>query len=229
MTEYKNAFLLTDDLSLIEKGRACGVTQFTVATTNPSIFNGISGVTAYKVVHKVEDIEGDKICLASLIDDKTVDAVTEKVLGEKAQLIVFACYSLDEIGEIEARFHLTPVQLLHKLGLLENATVVGGVYLDRDDVDLMAQAGAKLVLCPTCSLGYGYGIAHLIALLGKVEVSVGSGDNAFNGSGDMIEEIKALYLSTCADMREKEVVSLEEIFSLITANPPKNLKKELFG
>ncbi len=229
MIEYINSFLLSNSLESIEKGKKVGVKSFTVATDNPLDFENSEGVEAYKIVRSKSDTDYPRLCLTSLSDDKIVDAVTEKVLGEGAKLIVFCSYSLGEIGSIEARFHLTPVQLLHKLGLLDGATLVGGVYLDRDDIDLIAQANAKVVLCPTCSLGYGYGVAHLRAMLGKIEVGLGSGDNAFNGNGDMVEELKTLYLSTCADMREREVISYEELFSLASKNAPTNLKSLLFN
>lgn len=229
MTGLKNAFMLSDDVSAVRKCAENGVSSITVATHTPSLFDGEESVTVYNLVEKPSDIMGKRLCLTSLSDDKTVDAVTERVLGNGAELAVFASYSLDEIGAIEARFHLTPVQLLHKLGLLEKATIVGGVYLERDDVELMRTSKARLVLCPTCSLGYGYGIPQLRALIGRIEIAVGSGDNAFNKSGNMIEELKALYLSVCADMRTREAVSYNELFSLVTDARHGDYKKLLFG
>lgn len=229
MTGLKNAFMLTDDVSSAERSLAIGSASVTVATRVPQAFSHVNGVTAYKLIENASDVTGDKLYLPSLTVDKTVDAVIEHVLGKGASLITAAAYSLDEIGAIEARFHLTPVQLLHKLGLLENTTIVGGVYLDRDDVDLMRQENARLVLCPTCAMGYGYGIAHLRALLGKIPLAVGSGDNAFNASGNMLEELKALYLSACADMRQSGVVSMDELFSLVTDERVDDLKNRLFG
>jgi cytosine/adenosine deaminase-related metal-dependent hydrolase len=226
MSSYENAFIFTDDVSVIERGKNCNVATFTVATNYPERFN-LEGVTAYKIVKTEGDVVGDFLFLPSLTDEKTVDAVIDKVLGDDAKLIVSACYSLDEIGLIDVKYYLSPVQLLHKLGLLEKCTVVGGVYLDRDDVDLMSQCGTSLVLCPTSSMGYGYGIPHFCAYENKLNVKLGSGDNRFNCNGDMIAEARALVLGVNSEMRG-QVLSAEKAIALIGGNAH-NAYKKLFG
>ena len=226
MSSYENAFIFTDDVSVIERGKNCNVATFTVATNYPERFN-LEGVTAYKIVKTEGDVVGDFLFLPSLTDEKTVDAVIDKVLGDNAKLIVSACYSLDEIGLIDVKYHLSPVQLLHKLGLLEKCTVVGGVYLDRDDIDLMSQCGTPLVLCPTSSMGYGYGIPHFCAYENKLNVKLGSGDNRFNCNGDMIAEARALVLGVNSEMRG-QVLSAEKAIALVGGNAH-NAYKKLFG
>lgn len=214
----KNAFLLTDNPIAVENGAKTGVTEFTVATRFPHLFEGLDGVTAYKLVEKPNDACYPRLALLSLDDDATVDAVIEARLGKGAELIVAAAYSLDETGAIEVRTHLSPVQLLHKLGLLDGVSVVGGVHLDRDDVDLMAQSGARLILCPSSSMGYGYGFPHYVMAKRKLTVLLGSGDNAYNQSGDMLFEARLLMLGTNCDMRSKSAVSKEEVSALINAD-----------
>ena len=213
----RNDFLLTDNPLDIERGKGRGVTDFTVATRFPDRFNGLEGVKAYKIVDKAEDIdEHSRLALLSLSDEDAVDGVIEAVYKSGASLIVAAGYSLDETGAIEVKFHLSPVQLLHKLGLLERCAVVGGVHLDRDDIDLMAQCDTRLILCPTASMGYGYGFPHFVAAAKKLRITLGSGDNRFNKSGDMLKEAETLILGSNCDMRSPFSVSEEEAMSLIT-------------
>ncbi len=219
----RNDFLLTDNPSDIEKGNERGVTEFTVATRFPDRFMGLGGVTAYKIVEKVEDADYPRLVLLSLSDEEIVDCVIEAVYKNNAALIVAAGYSLDETGAIEVRYHLSPVQLLHKLGLLERCAVVGGVHLDRDDVDLMAQCAARLILCPTASMGYGYGFPHFVAASKKLEVSLGSGDNRFNKSGDMKREAETLTLGSNCDMRSSLSVSEVEAVELIRSKGDEKL------
>jgi cytosine/adenosine deaminase-related metal-dependent hydrolase len=215
----RNDFLLTDNPSDIVKGNERGVTEFTVATRFPDRFNGLSGVTAYKIVEKAEDATSyPRLVLLSLSGEETVDSVIEAVYKNGAMLIVAAGYSLDETGAIEVRYHLSPVQLLHKIGLLERCSVVGGVHLDRDDVDLMAQCGTKLILCPTASMGYGYGFPHFVAAARKLKVTLGSGDNRFNKSGDMKREAETLVLGSNCDMRSSLSVSEKEAVELISSS-----------
>lgn len=226
---FKNAFLLTDDPKDIEKGKLRGVTEFTVATRFPMLFEGLENVTVYKCVYGVGDSDYPRLALMTMLDENAVDEVINAVYDDGAKVILACAYSLDEAGTIESRYHLSPIQLAHKLGLLQGAIVVGGVHLDRDDVDLMAQSETSLVLCITSSMGYGYGFPHFVACKRKLKVTLGSGDNAFNGSGDMIEEAKALVLGSNCDMRSSSSVSANDALALVTDDDITNAKEILFG
>ena len=190
---------------------------------NSFVFNGLptdaTGKIAYigedvAWVESVEDIKGDAICISSLtLPDEVIDACIEYVLENKPKLYVVACVSLGDVGIIEARFHLSPIMLLHKLGLLDqNCTIVGANYLDNDDVDLMAQCGASVVLCPSYSLGGGYGFPNVVPLLKKLnEVTLGTFDNQFNASGSVMDEARLLYLGTACSMRSENALTLEDV------------------
>lgn len=211
----KNSFLLTNEINAVKAGRAVGSTEFIVATDYPEIFSKDKDVTAYKTVKKSGDAQNCKfLYLADLTNDAIVDEVINATY-DGAKLIVSANYSLDEIGAIYARYKLSPVQVLHKYGLLDHCAVVGGVHLDRDDIDLMAQSGTPLILCPTASAGYGYGSPRYQAYRNKLVISLGSGDNRYNSSGNMIVEAQTLLLLVNCDMRSNSVVSECECLSLI--------------
>lgn len=227
--EYKNSFILTDDPGLIARGREYGVTEFTVASSFPERFGGLPGVTVCKTVRKPADCDYPRLFLPALTDDNVTDAVAEAVLSGKSAAICAAGYSLDESGAVDVRFRLSPVQLLHKLGLLDGGTVVGGTYLDRDDVDLMAQCEAKLVLCPTSSMGHGYGVPHYPAYIRKLDVMFGSGDNRFNRGGDMLAEARALVLGCNSEMRSGIAVDLKRLFGCFSDTVPQDPDKLLFG
>ena len=91
----------------------------------------------------------------------------------------------------------------------------------------MSQCGTPLVLCPTSSMGYGYGIPHFCAYENKLNVKLGSGDNRFNCNGDMIAEARALVLGVNSEMRG-QVLSAEKAIALIGGNAH-NAYKKLFG
>ena len=226
---YKNSFILTDDPGLIVRGKENGVTEFTVASSFPERFEKIDGVTVYKTVRKPCDCDYPRLFLPVLTDDNLTDAVADAVLSGKATAICAAGYSLDESGAVDVRFRLSPVQLLHKLGLLDGGTIVGGVYLDRDDVDLMAQCDAKLILCPTSSMGHGFGVPHYPAYIRKLEVTLGSGDNCFNRGGDMLAEARALVLGCNSEMRDEKAVDQKQLFACFSDKIPSDPAKLLFG
>ena len=87
---YINSFVLTDDPEAIERGRKCGVTEFTVATRFPRAFENLAGVTVYKTVDKPSDCDYPRLFLPELTDDAITDAVAEAVLSGKSSAIIAA-------------------------------------------------------------------------------------------------------------------------------------------
>ncbi|MFR6640419.1 MAG: hypothetical protein ACLUSP_02970 [Christensenellales bacterium] len=102
------------------------------------------GVTAYKIVEKPQDAGYPRIALLTLERESLLNAVIDEVYENKPELIVVASYDLTETGRVQAREGVTPVQLLHREGILDKCAVVGGNYLDRDDVELMQSAERRL-------------------------------------------------------------------------------------
>ena len=215
----KNAFLLSDNIDEILRGRKSGVTEFDVATHFPHIFEAEKGVTVHKIVDTMDDIDYPRLVLLDYFENENiVDAVIERVLTKKSTLMIRACYSLDECGKVEVKTHLSPIQFLHKLGLLEETTIVGGVHLDKDDIDLMYQSKAKLVFCPTWSMANGYGTPPYMQAKNKLEIRLGSYDNTTNPNGDMCLESFALMLGTNSEMRSNLAITEKECLQLIAKN-----------
>ena len=93
----------------------------------------------------------------------------------------------------------------------------------------MAQCEAKLVLCPTSSMGHGYGVPHYPAYIRKLDVMLGSGDNRFNRGGDMLAEARALVLGCNSEMRSDIAVDLKRLFGCFSDTVPQDPDKLLFG
>jgi cytosine/adenosine deaminase-related metal-dependent hydrolase len=104
--------------------------------------------------------------------------------------------------------------LLHRMGLLENATVVGANYIDKDDIDIMAQCNASVVFLPTQSLGKGYGIPPVNFVLDKLPIAFGSGEGVYNEKGDMRREANLVRLLCNEQARKENAISEEKLLSL---------------
>ncbi|MCH5351742.1 MAG: hypothetical protein J1F39_07230 [Clostridiales bacterium] len=155
------------------------------------------------------------IYIPTLLDESFEDAC-DYVLTSGKRMIVRAAYDLNEAGLIEARYKLSPIMLLHRLGVLERCTVVGGVCLDNDDLDLMAQEGVPLVVTPTASAGYGYGFAPVCAAKKRgIRVGIGTFDGRYNESSDLNAEAKFLLLASNAEMRTENSLSELDIQSIL--------------
>lgn len=172
-----------------------------VVTRRPTVFEA-KHVTPYMHIDETSDAADflyPRLYLHSLeTDDAVIDRVIERV-AEGAALFVRAAETLDEVGRLDVRFHLSPVMLLHKLGVLDNALLTGGIYLDNDDVDLMIQCNARLVLLPSTDIGGGKGIPNTVSYLGRgLAVGIGTGDGVY--TQDVRDELTLLKLITNAQM-----------------------------
>ena len=162
----------------------------------------------------VGDNTGD-IYLPSILDEGFEDACDYLVTNNK-KMFVRAAYDLNEAGLIESRYKLSPIMLLHKMGVLKQCTVVGGVCLDNDDLDLMAQEGVPLVVTPTSSAGYGYGFAPVCAARKRgIRVGLGTFDGKYNKSLSLDYEAEFLLMTCNAEMRTENSLSQTDLQSIL--------------
>lgn len=97
-----------------------------------------------------------------------------------------------EVEQVRARFGTTPVRLLEREGLLtDDLVAVHGVWLDDEELDLMAEAGAALVHCPGANAFLGDGIARLPEMLGRgIRVGLGPDGGCANNRQSVFDEMR---------------------------------------
>ncbi|KAB2891796.1 MAG: amidohydrolase [Desulfobulbaceae bacterium] len=88
----------------------------------------------------------------------------------------------------------SPIRHLAALGLLDRNTVcVHGVWLDDEDLDLVAQSGATVVTCPQSNLKLASGVARVKEMVSRgIMVGLGTDGCASNNSLDMFREMDML-------------------------------------
>ncbi len=105
----------------------------------------------------------------------------------------------DEIKQIKEQHDCTPVELLHRLGLLdENTICVHCVWLEARDIELLRETGAKVATCPESNMKLGSGIAPLAELLAAgIPVGLGTDGCASNNDLDLFQE-----MASCARLHK---------------------------
>lgn len=153
------------------------------------------------------ELRGDIYLATVLLPDSLVDAVINHALSARCRVILNACATLDEVGTCDKKYGATPIGLAHRWGLLDGAYVAGGVHLDKDDVELIVQAGAKVVLTPSTSMGEGHGVPPLrmLASLGA-KVLLGTGLPDYNAAADLVFEQRLIALAVSALNRTRGAV-----------------------
>ncbi|MDE7405985.1 MAG: hypothetical protein K2M89_03845 [Clostridiales bacterium] len=171
---------------------------------NVPITDGVKIVTPY-----TKSLGGgvSDIYLPDMSDEDLLENACDYILSNNAHAVVRAAFDLTEAGIIEARYKLSPIMLLHKLGILGQCTIAGGVCLDNDDLDLMAQEGVPLILLPTADAGYGHGFAPVCAAVHRgMHVGIGTFDGRYNANADLDYEMKFLTLTANAEMRTENAL-----------------------
>lgn len=144
-------------------------------------------------------------------------AVFDRVIESGTRAIVMTSYDYNETGLIESRFKLSPIMFLHKIGVLANCIIAGGVCLDNDDLDLMAQENVPLILLPTHCAGMGYGFAPVCAAIARgLRVGIGTFLNKYNSSASVEYEAEFLRLTANAEMRREDSISNSELSKILS-------------
>jgi 5-methylthioadenosine/S-adenosylhomocysteine deaminase len=101
----------------------------------------------------------------------------------------------DEVVGIRERTGERPAAYLERIGLLGAHTVLAhGSWLDEDDLDLIAAAGATVVSCPASNMKLAVGrvFPHRSARRRGIPVGLGTDGAASNNGLDLLQEVKLL-------------------------------------
>jgi len=125
-------------------------------------------------------------CSESTLKKAKVAADAKGVLFQ-----IHAAETKDEYVSIQTKHHTTPVKYLDKIGVIDqNTLLVHAVWLDDDDIEIIAKRGASVSHNPESNMKLASGIAPIPALL-KAGVTVGLGTDgcASNNNLDLFSEM----------------------------------------
>ncbi|RWX46097.1 5-methylthioadenosine/S-adenosylhomocysteine deaminase [Candidatus Electrothrix aarhusensis] len=122
---------------------------------------------------------------------ETLVAAKELARSENALFFIHVAETEQEAEMIQGRLGDSPVRHIHKLGILDSETVcIHAVWLDEQDLDILAETGVAVVVCPQSNLKLASGTAPLQALLARgIRVGIGTDGAASNNRLDLIQEM----------------------------------------
>lgn len=124
----------------------------------------------------------------------------------------------DEVEMTVNETGLRPVAWLDNLGLLdENFQIVHAVWINSDEINLLAQKQAPVIHCPVSNAVLGSGVAPIKDMLELgVRVALGTDGPASNDTQDSFETMKMALCLARATKYEGDALSPQQILNMAT-------------
>jgi 5-methylthioadenosine/S-adenosylhomocysteine deaminase len=123
-----------------------------------------------------------------------------------------------ERDQVVARYGTTPVRLLEREGLLRaNLVTIHTVWVDDEELDMLAEAGTGVVHCPGANAFLGDGVARLPEMLSRgLRVGLGPDGGCANSRQSVFDEMRMASLMAKARLRDGGALDARTAFSLGT-------------
>ena len=124
-----------------------------------------------------------------------------------------------ERDTIRDKYGKTPIRWLESLGLaLERMTAIHCVWLEDDDIHLMAERDARLVYNPASNMFLGDGVTRVVDMLAAgVKIGLGSDGGCSNNRVSVFDEMRTCALLQKVTHLSSEVLPAETAFAMGTA------------
>jgi formimidoylglutamate deiminase len=139
-----------------------------------------------------------------------LEEIARHAAAEELPLHVHADEQPREIEECVAEHGLRPIELLDRTGCLgERSTVVHATHADDSELDLLADAGARVCLCLTTEANLGDGFAPVERLQARgIGICIGSDSNV---RIDPLEELRELETTGRRTSGRREIYDVETL------------------
>lgn len=125
-----------------------------------------------------------------------------------------------EVNDSLKNFGLTPVRYLKKLGILSPRLIIAhGVYVDDEEIAILADHGVKVVHNPASNMKLGSGVQFKFKEMKEagIQVGIGTDSTASSNNLDMIEAMKLASLLGKGWRKDPEVLTCDEVFEASTS------------
>lgn len=133
----------------------------------------------------------------------------------------------EEVNNSIKQFGYSPVRYLYHLGLLSPRLIIAhGIYVDNDEIRMLADHGVKVIHNPASNMKLASGMEFKFHEMKKAGIKVGLGTDGCASSNnlDMVEAMKLAALLGKVWRKDPEVLSATEVFESATS-----VGAEIFG
>jgi len=123
-----------------------------------------------------------------------------------------------EWNQTQSRYHMTPVQYLEGLGVLdENTLLVHTIWVDQQDIDIIARRGATISVATESEMKLASGISPVLKFLkAKIPVGLGTDGCASNNDLDLFKEMDVTAKLHKVNMMDSSVMGAHTVLKMAT-------------
>jgi 5-methylthioadenosine/S-adenosylhomocysteine deaminase len=124
-----------------------------------------------------------------------------------------------EVEQVRGRYGTSPVRLLEREGLLRgNLVTIHTVWVDDEELDMLAEAGTGVVHCPGANAFLGDGVARLPEMLHRgMRVGLGPDGGCANNRQSVFDEMRTASLMAKARLCDGSAIDARTAFALGTS------------
>ena len=132
--------------------------------------------------------------------------------------VIHAAETREEVEIVRSRHGRRPIAHLHHLGLLDARTILAHcVWLDDDEIDMLATSGATVSHNPISNAKLASGVARIPALRARgIPVGLGTDSMLSNNAQNLFQEMKFAVLLQRAHALDGQLMSARDALAMAT-------------
>ena len=130
-----------------------------------------------------------------------------------------------EVEQVKKEYNLTPVELLDKIGVVdERMVIIHGVWLKDSEIELLGKRESKLAYCPSSNMFLSDGVTDIVKMMKSgVTIGLGSDGACSNNRISVFEEMRMVSLLQKAKTLDAMCINYHDAFAMGTENGGKIL------
>jgi 5-methylthioadenosine/S-adenosylhomocysteine deaminase len=178
-----------------------------------------------ETLRAMSELGGDSRCRFYLGAHSPYSCTPELLVEVKQQadrlglpFVIHAAESQEEVQIVRSRHGRRPIEHLHHLGVLDARTLLAHcIWVDEDEIGLIAATGAAVAHNPISNAKLASGIAPVQALRARgVPVGLGTDSMLSNNAQNLFQEMKFAVLLQRAHRLDGHALSSREVLSMAT-------------
>jgi 5-methylthioadenosine/S-adenosylhomocysteine deaminase len=130
-----------------------------------------------------------------------------------------------EVEQVRKMHGTTPLRYLHQLGVVDDSMcIIHGVWLEKEEIQLLGQLGGQLIYCPSSNMFLADGVTDIPTFLQHgINISLGSDGACGNNRISVLEEMRMVSILQKAHTLNALCVNYKDAFRMGTTGGSKSL------